>query len=430
MLSLANALSFVARTVISLLVDPIRADLHVSDTAVSILQGISFSLTFAIIGLPMALLADRGNRRNIIAISILVWSIMTALCGAARSYGVLLAGRIGAGAGEGGFGPASQAILADFFPRERLPLATAVYSMGIYIGSGVALIAGGAVIQWASGAGAIVVPVLGVVKAWQLTFFAVAAPGILLALIMLLTVKEPERKGGQAEVATPDHASIADVVAHVKGRRLAYVGLLLGFSLHVLVAAGAAAWTPALLSRHFHLSPSEIGNIYGLIFLICGAAGALSGGAIASALLRRGVAQANALVPFAAYAIEVLFALGYTAADSPAAIWTCIAGMTLFSSAAIGSGFTLVNEWAPNRMRAQVGALLLLFLNVVGTGLGPLVVASLSDGVFTGTFALAHAIALTALLVGLPATALLWLAVRHYPGSARPQSTLHVAGST
>jgi MFS family permease len=284
--------------------------------------------------------------------------------------------------------------------------------------------AGGALIHWASLAGEIVVPVLGALKAWQLTFMAVAMPGVLLSIVILLTVKEPLRQGRSADALTADHASLGEILAHLRSRRLAYTGLLLGFSLNVLVGSGAASWTPALLSRHFHLTLMEIGNSYGLTILSCGMVGSLVGGAAASQLLRRGVVQANALVSFAGFAGALLLGLGFPFAHTPLGIWTCIVGMNLFSAAAIGSGFVLVNEWAPNRMRAQVGALFLLFLNVIGTGLGPLVVASLSDHLFQGSFALAQAIGLTALTTGVPAIALLWLTVRHYPSLPSEQQSL------
>lgn len=414
LLSLANALSFVARTILSLLVDPVKADLGVSDTAISLLHGFSFALIFAVIGLPIALLADKGNRRNIIALSILVWSVMTALCGLAQSYLLLFLGRLGAGAGEGGFGPASQTILADFFPRERRPLAMGVYSMGIYIGSGAALILGGWVIQWATTTGPIVLPVIGLVKGWQLAFLLVGLPGVALAMLLYLTVPEPPRQGDASEPG----ASIAEVAAHVREHRLAYTGLMLGFSLHVLVGFGAAAWSPAFLARHFGLDPFQIGVRYGAIFLVCGLIGAFAFGMIGNRLITRGLRNANAWLAFIGYGVEVMFGIGYAWATTPMLAYICIAGMNLFSAGAMGAGFATLNEIPPNRMRAQIGALFLFAINLIGTGLGPTVVALFGDRLFSGTAALAQAISLTSAVFGLPAIALLWLTVRYYPKPA------------
>lgn len=412
MLSLANALSFVARTILSLLVDPVKADLHVSDTAISLLHGFSFAVVFAFIGLPVSRLADKGNRRDIIALSVFAWSAMTAFCGLATSYAMLLIGRLGAGAGEGGFGPASQAILADYFPRERLALATGVYSMGIYVGSGLALIGGGAVVQWAAVAGVIHMPLIGAVKAWQFAFLMVGLPGILFALLLFGTVPEPARQ--QAEGGAR-RAGFAEITAHLRAHPLVYGGFLAGFSLHVLVGFGAATWSPALLGRHFGIPVGQIGLIYGSIFLACGIVGSVVGGLLGNHLIRRGIANGNAWIGFVAYGINVLFGIGYAFADTPWRLWICIAGMNLFSAAGIGAGFTVVNEITPNRMRAQIGALFLFCINLFGTGLGPTAVALIGDTMFTGTFALAQSVALTSLLFGIPAIGLLWLTVKYYP---------------
>jgi MFS family permease len=186
-------LSFIDRQILAFLVGPIRADLQISDTAIGLLGGFAFAIFYTLLGLPMGWLADRKSRRGLIAIGLVFWSLMTALCSLARSFGTLFAARIGVGVGEATLTPAAFSLIADYFPREKLARALSVYSMGILIGSGLAFIVGGAVVQAMNGMPALQVPVLGTMAPWRLTFLIVGLPGLAIALL-LLTVREPVRR--------------------------------------------------------------------------------------------------------------------------------------------------------------------------------------------------------------------------------------------
>jgi MFS family permease len=193
-LVLAYTFSFIDRQILSLLVGPMKRDLGISDTQMSLLQGFAFAVFYCLAGLPIGRMVDSRKRVNIISIGVFVWSVMTALCGTAHAYWQLFLYRMGVGVGEAALSPAAYSMIADYFPPKRLGFALGVYGMGVYIGAGLALIIGAAVIGLVSSGGDIVVPLFGEVYAWQLTFFVVGLPGILIAL-WVWTVREPERRG-------------------------------------------------------------------------------------------------------------------------------------------------------------------------------------------------------------------------------------------
>ncbi|MGA1731008.1 MAG: MFS transporter, partial [Steroidobacteraceae bacterium] len=184
-LTVAYVLSFIDRTILALLVAPIRADLGISDTQLSLLHGLAFAIFYTTLGIPIALLADRLNRRNIIAAGIAVWSLATAVCGLTRSFAQLFLARVAVGVGEAALSPAAYSMIADLFPRERLGRALGIYNVGAFAGAGLAFLIGGAVIAAVAQAGAVHLPVLGEVRNWQLVFFIDGLPGLLLALWVL-----------------------------------------------------------------------------------------------------------------------------------------------------------------------------------------------------------------------------------------------------
>src|SRR5580704_8856429 len=194
-LMLMYIFSFIDRTTISLLVEPMKRDLHISDTQIGMLQGLAFALLYTFLGLPIARLSDRHSRRAIIAGGVFIWSIMATLCGLARSAIQLFIARIGVGVGEAALSPAAYSIITDSFPRSKLGGAFGVYNIGITIGAGTALLLGGIVVAAVSHAGATyTLPLLGEVRAWQMVFIVTGAPGVVLPLL-LLTFREPARRG-------------------------------------------------------------------------------------------------------------------------------------------------------------------------------------------------------------------------------------------
>src|SRR5689334_15504740 len=212
-LTLANVSGFLDRQVLSLLVPAIERDLQISDTQMSYLIGLSFSVFYTVLGLPIAWWADRASRRNIMAGGVTLWSLMTMLCGVAASYPRLLLARIGVGVGEATLSAPSVSLIADYFPRERVGIAMSVWSLGTFLGSGLAYFIGGWVVGAVTAAGTVRLPLAGLLRPWQLVFVLVGAPGLLIALLML-TVRDPRARGDRR---APDMAGGARLFRYVRG---------------------------------------------------------------------------------------------------------------------------------------------------------------------------------------------------------------------
>ena len=376
-LFVAYALAFVDRTILTLLVGPIRADLHISDTQVSLLHGFAFAIFYTIVGIPIARLADRGSRRRIIASSAVAWSVMCCACGIAKSFGQLFLARIGVGVGEAGLSPAAYSMMADLFPEKRLGLAMSVYTSALYFGAGLSLIIGGAVIGMAGHLPPIVLPLLGTVHPWQLTFFIVGLPGLLVGALMY-TVREPARR-----IASSDDPAartrVIDTFAFIRRHRHAYAGHIVGFTLISLIYNAAVAWAPAHLMRRFDVPTARAGYLLGLIILLAGICGVLSGGMLSDWLRKRGHADATVIVGL----LSVLIA-------GPAgALAFCMPWLTPFlslftlmlfgSSMAFGAAAAGIQALTPNRMRAQASAVYLFVVNFVAVGMGPTLAALITD---------------------------------------------------
>ncbi len=241
-LMLCNTLSFIDRQILGLLVTPIKQELGLSDTKIGLLQGLAFGIFYTLLGMPMGRLVDRGNRRNLVAAGIFLWSLMTAACATARGFWTLFAARMGVGIGEATLSPSAFSLLSDYFPKERLGTALSVFSMGVFFGSGSALIVGGLVI--------------GAVGSWRLTFLIVGLPGMLAALLML-TIKEPKRRNLLAGKA--GHLSLGEVVEQVRLRWQSVAGICLAFAFQALCNYSQQAWLPTYFARAHGWQPRQAG---------------------------------------------------------------------------------------------------------------------------------------------------------------------------
>lgn len=407
MLMLANTLAFVDRQALALLVQPIKMDLQVSDTAMSLLYGLSFTLFYVLVGIPVARLADRSNRRNIIAGAVLIWSVATSLCGLARSFTSLFVARIAVGAGEGGLGPATYSLLADYFPKNRLPLAIGVYQMGIYLGGASALILGGLIATRFPPAATIDIPLIGAVKGWQLIFLMLGVPGILLAFPLML-IREPARRGVASEVAK---VPLSDFFAQVRRNWQVYFGIGVGFALMILVGNATGAWIPAFLERKFGMTTAEIGASYGPLVFVCGVSGTLAGGYFASLLKRRGLKLANLQAAMIGFVALIPITVAFPLVSTVSLSLTLIGAMNFFAGFNFGGGLAALQEVTPNRMRALMSSGYMLLVNLIGAAGGPLAIALVTDYWYADPAELPKAIALVcavasplslvALLVGL-----------------------------
>ena len=390
-LMLAQTCSFIDRMIMGLMVGPIRESFGISDTQFSLLAGLAFSLFYSLMGLPLARIADRGNRKKLIMICISLWSVMTALCGLAKGFWTLFLARVGVGVGEAALSPAAYSMISDAFPKKSLGLATSVYTMGVTLGSGLAYMVGGLVIGWASSIDSVSIPGLGPLEGWRLTFMIVGLPGLLIAAL-LSTVKEPARSVGQIARAVP----LREVTQFIAERRRAMGGHIIGVSILIMVVFGINIWGPTYLIRTFDYSPQEAGLSFGMIMMLLGTAGLLSGGAISDWWFSRGKRNAYPTVILISGLCMLPFVLGMGFVQAPTLGLICLAGATFFSAFQGGIAAGTLQLMTPGPMRAQVAALYFLLANLIGIGLGPTVVAVMTDFVFANDAAIGKSLALSA----------------------------------
>ncbi len=396
-LTLAFTISFIDRQILSLLVQPIKQDLGVSDTQIGLLAGFAFAIFYSVLGVPIARLADNSSRRGLISIGVLLWSIMTAACGLARSYGTLFLMRIGVGVGEATLSPAAYSMIADYFPPNKLGRAIGVYAMGLYIGAGLAMVVGSAVVGLISEAGPLDLPLVGTLRPWQLTFVAVALPGLPLLLLMA-TVREPQRREYQADgshrQSSREKVQLSDIVAFFGQNRRLITAHFAGFLILGTVISAFLIWTPEFLRRTHGFSISEAGTIYGVILLTFGCIGPYAGGRLAEFLANRGYEDAEMRASlFGALLMIPLCILMPLVSNRYVAIG--LLGLLTFAlSLPQGLVPTILQLIAPNRMRAQITAIFIFLSVLAGYTLGPTLVAMCTDYVFGYEEAIAYSLAI------------------------------------
>lgn len=409
-LVLAYTVSYIDRTILTLMVKPIRETLGISDVQISLLHGLAFAIFYTVLGVPLGWLADRANRTKIIAVGIFVWSFMTALCGLARTFGQMFLARVGVGVGEAALSPAAYSMINDYFPPRRRTLALSIYSTGVYIGSGLALIVGGTVIAITP---ALNIPGIGHLEPWQVVFLAVGLPGILVAALML-TVKEPKRRGLLKGRAQP---TIPETLAFVRARLGTYGLHFFGFSMLAMLWSGSAAWIPTFFARTFEWAPAQIGTAFGTVVGVLGTAGLCSGGAFADMLKGRGYTDGNVRVGIISGL--ALFPLGIIAPLMPSGnlALAVYAVFVFFSSLPFGAAAAALQEITPNQMRGQVSALYLFFINMAGIGIGPTLVAAITQYGFGDDADLRYSLSIMAGVTAILAALLLKLCLKPYRDS-------------
>ncbi len=405
-LILAYTVSFIDRQALTLMVDPIRASLGITDTQLSLLHGFAFAIFYSIMGIPIGRLVDQRKRTWIIATGIVVWSLMTAACGLARNFLQMFLARVGVGVGEAALSPGAYSLIADYFPKRRLPLALSIYTSAAYAGSGLAIMIGGTIIALMP---AMTLPVVGHLEPWQAVFIAIGLPGLLVALAVLF-LREPVRTSMRAG----DHPGIGDLLRHIGRNKGAYLLTMVGYSISGMLWNGALAWFPTYLMRGFGWSPSDVGLYYGLTLFVCGTAGILTGGALGSRMRARGMEDANIVIGLIALALAVPF--GVAGMMAPTGAMT-VAGIGLFLFATCmpwGCAAASMQEITPNQMRGQISAIYLFGLNFIGLAFGPTLVAFFTDSVFRDDSAVGMSI-LAVILIAAPVSAIvLMLARRPY----------------
>jgi predicted MFS family arabinose efflux permease len=354
--------NFIDRQILAVLLDPIKADLHASDTAMGFLTGLAFALFYTVAGIPIARWADSGVRRTIIAIGLFTWSAMTVCSGLARNFLQLALARIAVGVGEAAGSPPAHSLLSDYFPPERRATALSIYSSGIYIGVMFGYLAGG----W-----------LSELFSWRVAFFVVGAPGVLMALIVRFTVREPVRGGSERTPVDAGRDQLGEVARFLLGKRT-FVLAAVAAGLTAFTGYGFGAWVPAFLGRVRGMSPGEIGTWIGLTNGIGGAAGSVLGGWLADRLARRDV-RWYLWVPAWSTLLALPLAIPFLLVPDRAIALGFFFPYTFFGSFFLGPVLAMNYLLVKVRMRALASAILLFILNLIGLGGGPQVVGVLND---------------------------------------------------
>lgn len=350
------------RFVISTLLEPIKRELQLSDSAMGFLTGTALAIFYTGMGLPLGLLADRVNRRNLLAVATFIWSIMTAACGAAQSFPQLLLARIGVGVGEAGGTPASQSMISDLFSLQQRPLATSIFALGAAAGSMLGAISGGAVND---------------AFGWRAAFYALAIPGIVLALLVRLTISEPDRGVHDSGLLARDTPRIGEVLQFIREQR-SLLHVLAGSTVVTFWGWGLLWWTPAFLSRSYALTPGQAGELIGTISGIAGSLGIIAGALITHKLARRDPRWQTWIVASATLFGTLVSFLGYSTRSQSMTelmLW-------LFVPCAyinIGPMLALTQSLVLPRMRGLSCAILLFVANIANLAVAPQVIGIASD---------------------------------------------------
>ncbi|GAB4148076.1 MAG: MFS transporter [Sphingomonadales bacterium] len=405
-LLIAYISSFIDRQLVTLLVDPIQKDLRLTDTEFSLLAGAAFSLFYMSMGIPLGWLADRYSRRLIIMSGVFFWSLMTVLTGFANTFWKMFGARMGVAIGEAALSPAAFSLIADSFPAQRRGKAIAVYTMGAYIGAGLALVIGGSAVALISRLPPFSVPGFGDLAPWQTTFILVGAPGFLIALAMLL-VREPKRQGvlKVGTMAEPMKGN-GTLWWFLKTRWQAVTLVTMAYSLFGMAPIGYMMWTPAIMYRRFEWDALQVGTTYGLILLVFSTAGVYLGGVLADRLTKRQYKDASTRAAMLIFLIGTPFAALAPIMPSSTGLVVMLAAASFFFGAVQSLPALSLQLITPNQVRAQIIAIYFLVGNLISMGIGPTLIALISDYVLGGQGNIALALAIVAGTV-MPVSALI-----------------------
>ncbi len=354
--------NFIDRQVLSVFIGPIKEEFGASDTQMGLLVGFAFALLYTIAGIPIARWADKSNRRNIIAIGLAVWSAFTVLSGMAKSFMHLALARVGVGIGEAAGSPPAHSLIADYFPVSKRGTALAIYAAGAFVGGAIAFLCGGYLREYFD---------------WRTAFIVVGAPGLLIALLVRFTVKEPPRGYSEQRVGETQSSTLMETLRFLCGSR-AWVYMMAGYSLLSLTGYAILMWGFEFLARIHGMNPISTGQLMGVVIGVGGSVGALVGGQLVDRMSQIKAAYAvsiPAMITLAGLPVGALFLMSQT---QTMAMWLFLP-FFLMLNIYIPAMFSTNQNLAKLDMRATASAIMLFIVNIVGAGAGPLVVGALSD---------------------------------------------------
>ena len=407
-LALATMVNFLDRGILTLLVEPIKRDLQLSDVQMSLIMGFAFTFFYAVLGLPVARLVDRASRKLIMTAGITIWSLMTLLCGLATNFWHLFIARMGLGVGETTSGPSAYSLLSDYFPPNRLPRAIATMQLGFVLGTGGSLIIGAGVIQFVAANPHLSLPLVGRLHGWQMVLMLVGLPGLIVAAIMA-TVREPRRMGGAQATPTP----IAEIFRFIWQHKLVYLPLFIGMGLRTSQSFGTQMWIPSFYGRTYGWSPPQVGYVAGLSVFIAMPAGLALGSWLAERYWKKGTHDGNIRVVVLSTLVSVPFGIAGPLMPDPWLAVGCLLLAQLTAMMAAAPENAAIQTVTPNRLRGQMTFLFLFMMNVVGMGFGPMIVGALSQYVF-GEQQIRASLSTLALVMGAPAIFIFWRGLRPY----------------
>jgi len=429
-LTLAYMVSFLDRQILNLLVEPIKADIGVTDFQMSLLMGLAFAMFYTVLGIPIGRLADRRSRRGIIAAGITLWCLMTAAFGLARNYFWMFLARVGVGVGEATLSPSALSLISDYFPREKRGLPLSIYNMGVSLGAGVAFLFGGFIIQYAFAQPPVNAPIVGELKAWQTVFIVVGLPGLLIAALMI-TVKEPTRKD---TLKTADGSAavipIRDVAKFLAERWRTYGSHFLGMSVVTILGYVYFSWIPTCFIRTWGWEISQISYAYGIIMLIFGPLGVTLGGLLTDRLYNKGYKDAHMrVVLFLGAGLMVPFGVLVPLMPTPEWAVALLIPFSIGGAAATAAGGAALMMITPNQMRGQASALYYFVINLFGLTIGPSAVAAITDFVYGDDAALRYSIAWVCGVAGVIAVGFLVYNLKQFAQSLEEAEAIAAASN-
>lgn len=386
-LLLAWLIAFLDRQLLSLLVGDVRATLGVSDTQISLLQGLAFTLFYSVAALPLGRLADHSNRRNILMAGIAVWSVATCCCGLAQNFTQLFLARLAVGAGEACLAPAAVSMVADYFPPARRGRALGVMLAGPGLGIALGSLAGGALLKVLASEGAFTtLPILGRMENWRAVFVLASLPAVPL-LGLLLTVKEPLRRGKPGAAAAQTHAhwdggGDGSFLAYVLGHKALLTGLLLIFGMNAIMGYGVITWAPTIFIRAHRMAAGDVGVMLGLVMLCINTIAPFLGGLLSDAMVARFPDDGRLRTLLVTMPASLAFLSLFAVTGHPVVTLVAFGGAAGFSASLNGVCYTALYGVAPREHRGQIVAAYLLVSTFLGLAIGPTAIALATEHLF------------------------------------------------
>ncbi|MDP9090229.1 MAG: MFS transporter [Pseudomonadota bacterium] len=409
MLLAVSVLGYLDRLILSLLISPIKAELGLTDTQVGMITGMAFALLYVIAGIPIGQLIDKSNRIVVLAVCVLIWSVATAGGGLASSFIFLFLARVGVGAGEAGVSPAAVSLIGDYFPANQVQQPLSVFTVGLYAGGGLAIILGAEAVAYLTSLGPIALPIIGTMPAWRITFLSLGVPGIIVAALLLLTVRNPPRRQAAISIGAGEASALAYAQAHRKLLML----LVSAVVLWGMNGYGFINWYPEMLIRSFGMSAHMVARTYGIAFLVGGTLGALALAPLVTLVARRGRTDAVFLVSGVALATLTLSSAVGPLMPSRVGVIAFASLSILCQSLVVASVYTIITKVAPSALRGAYTGVYMCIMNITGGAFGAVLVGMLADRV-VGAARLNVALSIMAVIFGPISTLFMWLAGREF----------------